>query len=113
MRLLVVLKHLAHRARSLVARCAFATSNCWLSSNVVDEERQMHVEMDQFVGGWVTQLDWIAASWTVQVKFFHNRLEKAIVVLNTRRKHSMQANIRHEATQPTVEIEDFSCHGRK
>jgi hypothetical protein len=25
----------------------------------------------------------------------------------------MQADIRHEATQPTVEIEDFSCHGRK
>jgi hypothetical protein len=73
----------------------------------------MNVEIDNFLGEWVTQLDWIAASWTVLVKFFHNRLEEAIVVLNTRRKHSMQADIRHEAAQPTVEIEDFSCHGRK
>jgi hypothetical protein len=73
----------------------------------------MNVEMDQFVGDWVTQLDWIAASWTVQVKFFHNRLEEAIVVLSTWRKHSMQADIRHEAAQPTVEIEDFCCHGCK
>ena len=73
----------------------------------------MDVEMDRFFGGWVTQLDWIAASWSVQVKFFHNRLEEAIVVLNTWRKHSMQADIRHEAAQPTVKIEYFCCHGRK
>jgi hypothetical protein len=25
----------------------------------------------------------------------------------------MQADIRHEAAQPTVEIEDFCCHGCK
>ena len=56
----------------------------------------MNVEMD-FLGEWVKQLDWISASWTMQVKFFHNRLEEAIVVPNTWRKHSMQADIRHEA----------------
>ena len=71
----------------------------------------MTVEMDNFLGEWVTQLDWIVASWTVLVKFFHNRLEEAIVVLNTWRKHSMQADIRHEAAQPTIEIENFGCHG--
>ena len=57
----------------------------------------MNVEMDYFLGEWVKQLDWISASWTMQVKFFHNRLEEAIVVPNTWRKHSMQADIRHEA----------------
>jgi hypothetical protein len=87
--LLAFLKNLAHRARSLVARCAFAASNCWLSSNVVYEERQMNVEMDHFFGGWMAHLDWIAASWSVDVKFFHNRLKEAIVVLNTRREHSV------------------------
>ena len=49
----------------------------------------MNVEMDHFFGGWMAHLDWIAASWSVDVKFFHNRLKEAIVVLNTRREHSV------------------------
>ena len=71
----------------------------------------MNVEMDHFFGGWMAQLDWIASSWSVAVKFFHNRIEEAIVVLNTRREHSVQSDIRHEAAQPTIEIENFGCHG--
>ena len=65
---LVIRCDLAHRTRSVNAGCTFATTYSWLSPDVVNKVRKMHVQMDAFPCYWVAQSNWITTTRTVCVQ---------------------------------------------
>jgi hypothetical protein len=105
--LLSLVYDLAHSAGSFEARGAFAASARSLASYVVDQVRQMHVEMNRLVGVRMAHPDWHAAPRPVCVELFHKWFEEIIVVLYAWWKHSVESNIGHETAQSHVEIQKF------